>query len=61
MSNTGVGNFNNMGLNDYKTQVNSNMFNNMPNNYPGFNNPSDDQFANIPNNEPQNINNNTIL
>lgn len=51
-------NFGNMGLNDYRTQVNSNMFNNMPNNYPGFNNPSDNQFANIPNNEPQNINNN---
>ena len=47
-------NFGNMGLNDYKTQVNSNMFNNMPNNYPGFNNPSDNQFVNIPNNAPQN-------
>ena len=47
-------NFGNMGLNDYRTQVNSNMFNNMPNNYPGFNNSSDNQFANIPNNEPQN-------
>ena len=35
------GNFNNMGLNDYKTQVSSNLFNNIPNNYNNIDNNMD--------------------
>jgi len=49
------GNFNNMGLNDYQTSVNSNMFNNMPSNNQ-FQNP----FSNQTNNKFNNLSTNSI-
>ncbi len=49
------GNFNNMGLNDYKTSIGSNMFSNLPNN--DFSQNQDYNFSNITSNQNENSGN----